>query len=77
MSAKTLTGTGAPATTVQGGVPIMENKTVSNKSFSMWAKEIYNRDPEIIKMMYKAADPFEKAIASMIMKAAGVGQVAT
>lgn len=55
----------------------MENKTVSNKSFSMWAKEIYNRDPEIIKMMYKAADPFEKAIASMIMKAAGVGQVAT
>ncbi|WP_440948470.1 hypothetical protein ACSAZL_09700 [Methanosarcina sp. T3] len=52
---------------------MFKNNPNTGRSFSEWAKEVYRQEKDIIEIMYKSSDLYEKAMASMIMKAAGCG----
>jgi hypothetical protein len=45
----------------------------TGRSFSEWAKGTNRQEKDIIEIMYKSSDLYEKAIASMIKKAAEYG----
>jgi hypothetical protein len=48
----------------------MNNNPDSNKSFSEWATECYDQNPEIVEHWNKGADPFKRAMAIMILDVA-------
>ncbi|WP_255335423.1 hypothetical protein [Methanosarcina sp. KYL-1] len=52
---------------------MFKSSSDTGRSFSEWAKATYRQKRDIVEIMYKSSDPYEKAIASMIKKAAGCG----
>lgn len=46
----------------------METMTLSDKSFSTWAKKTCAKHPEILEHMKQSHDPLERAIAVRIME---------
>ncbi len=50
----------------------MENKTLNDIDFSLWAQQTYKTKKEAVDFLENSADPFERAIGVLIKKYAGV-----
>jgi hypothetical protein len=51
----------------------MENKTLKDKDFALWAQQTYEAKKEAVDFLENSADPFEKAIGALIKKYANGG----
>lgn len=50
----------------------MENKTLRDKDFAVWAQQTYDTKKEAVDLLENSSDPFERAIGVLIKKYAGV-----